>query len=131
MLLDTSFLVDLLSGDPSAKVCAFELDGTGVPIRVPSPAAFELWIGAAQALKPETETGRIERLLQTYEVVAFDTEAARKAGFIQGRLAARGKPLGTIDAEVVGIALSRDETLVTADKRLLRLGSGLRTREYR
>jgi tRNA(fMet)-specific endonuclease VapC len=131
MLLDTNFLVDLLAGESSARVFAIELDGRGEPIRIPSPAVFELCTGAARSRTPESELGQIERLARTYEVVPFDARAARQAGVIQGRLGLRGRSLGTVDAEVVGIAVSRSETLVTADERLLALGNGLISVAYR
>ena len=131
MLLETSFLVDLLAGIPAARNLAEELDRTEVALRIPSPSAFELWVGSARSLDRSEEILRLERLLASYEVIAFDTEAARLAGELQGELSKRGKPLGTIDAQVAGIALTRGETLVTGDRRLLELGHGLRTRSYR
>lgn len=131
MLLDTSFLVDLLGGAPEAQELAVELDRLGETLRIPSPCAFELWVGASMALDPKEEVLRLQRLLSSYESVPLDSEAARRAGELQGELGRRGTPLGTVDAEVAGIAIGRGEILVTADRRLLDLGRGLGTRSYR
>lgn len=131
MLLETSFLVDLLGGAPEARELALELDRLGETLRIPSPCAFELWVGASMALDPKEETLRLQRLLSAYESVPLDSEAARRAGELQGELGRQGAPLGTVDAEVAGIAIGRGEVLVTADRRLLSLGHGLGTRSYR
>ncbi len=131
MLLETSFLVDFLADVPGARELAAELDRTGEVLRIPSPSAFELWVGIARSLDPGEETARVQRLLASYEVIPYDAEAARLSGELQGTMSKRGSPLGTIDAQVSGIAIARGETLVTGDERLLKLGHGLRTRSYR
>ena len=131
MLLETSFLVDFLADVPGARKLAEELDRTGDVLRIPSPSAFELWVGISRSLDPGEETVRVRRLLASYEVIPYVAEAARLSGELQGELSKRGEALGTIDAQLAGIALARGETLVTGDVRLLKLGHGLRTRSYR
>lgn len=131
MLLETCLLVDLLAGAPGARELAEELDRTGEVLRIPSPSALELRVGISRALDPGEEAARVQRLLASYVVIPYDAEAARFSGELQGELSKRGGSLGTIDAQLAGIALARGETLVTGDERLLKLGHGLRTHSYR
>jgi tRNA(fMet)-specific endonuclease VapC len=131
MLLETSFIVDLLAGRREAVELAAELDALAEPARVPAPTAFELWTGAAGSIDEPAELVKIEQFLHGHEIVPFDARAARQAGEIQGNLSAKGRPLGTIDVQVAGIAQCRGELLVTGDKRLLGLETGLSTRAYR
>ncbi len=131
MLLDTSFLIDLLDGRPDAVEMTADIDRSGEVLRIPSPALFELWTGARTAVRADSETARIEALLGSYEVASFTAEDARAAGELQASLARAGKPLGTVDVQIAGMALVRSETLVTGDRKLARIGRGLRVRSYR
>ncbi len=130
MLLDTNFLIDLLAGQPEAVRLAAELDQEGDRPRLPAPALYELWQGAARTVRREGERRRIEELLSAYETVGFDGEAAKSAGLLQAELARTGKSLGTIDVQLVGMAIARTETLVSGDRALARLGHGLSVRAY-
>ena len=131
MLLDTSFLIDRLEGPPEAVEMSTDIDRSGDTIRIPSPALFELRIGARAAVHVDRETAQIEARLGSYEVVPFTAEDARAAGALQENLAGAGKPLGPVDVQIVGVALSRSETLVTGDRKLARLGKGLHAQSYR
>jgi tRNA(fMet)-specific endonuclease VapC len=130
MLLDTSFLVDLLSGLPQAQSLAEEVDRTGEVLRLPAPALYELWIGAGKSLKREDEIARLEVLALAYEIVPFTANDARRSGLLQAGLLGRGRPLSTIDIQIAGMSIERNETLLTADRGLLKLGHGLRARSY-
>jgi tRNA(fMet)-specific endonuclease VapC len=131
MLLETSFIVDLLGGARGAVALAQRLDRAGETVRIPSPVLFELWVGTGSAGDVGPEAQRIDELLLSYDSVPFDAGSARLAGQLQAALGGEGKRLGTVDAQIAGIALFRDEELVTRDDRLVMLGHGLRTVTYR
>jgi predicted nucleic acid-binding protein len=130
MLLDTNFLIDLIDGQPGAIKLAAELDRESDRPRLPAPALFELWRGAARTVRNEGERRRIEELLTAYETVGFDREDARSAGLLQAELARNGKGLGTVDVQLAGMALARAETLVTGDRTLAQVGHGVPIRAY-
>ena len=130
MLLDANFLIDLMDGRPDAIQLAAELDREGERLRLPAPALFELWRGAAGTVRKERERRRIEELLEAYQTVEFDGESARSAGLLQAELARTGKSLGTIDVQLAGMALARVETLVTGDRTLPRIGHSVPVRAY-
>ncbi len=130
MLLDTSFLVDLLEGRSDATAVASEIDRLEENPHIPSPVLFELWEGAEGSVRPVTERARLEDLLRSYDVAPFDGDGAKAAGILQAELSRKGRPLGTIDVQVAGMTLARAETLVTRDKALVRLGPRIKIKTY-
>lgn len=130
MLLDTSFLVDLLAGRPEAKSLSAELDSEGHALRIPTPVLFELWQGAIRSSKSELEKSRVEDLLLAFEVAPLGVAEAQAAGNIQAARAGRGRPLGTVDVLVAGIAAARGEAVVTGDAGLASLAPEVTVRQY-
>jgi len=130
MLLDSSFVIDLFEGLRGAREVAEELDQTGEVLKLPAPSMFELWVGAGRALRSREETARLEALALAYEVVAFDAGDARQAGALQVILSKEGRSLGTVDVQLAGMCLARDEVVLTRDRLLSGLGHGVRTRTY-
>lgn len=130
MLLDTDFIIDLLGGLAAARQLAEGLDSTGEVLRIPSPSVFELSVGAEGALTTSKESQRLEALLLAYETVPFDLSDARRAGALQAALRKEGKSAGTVDVQIAGMCLARDEALVTGDRALARIGRGLKVRTY-
>jgi len=131
MLIDTNFAIDLLEGLSQARVLAEEVDRSGENLSIPAPTAFELWVGASQAVSSKSTRQRLEAFLSAYPVAEFRREDARAAGELQATLAKVGRTLGTVDAQLAGMGLARSETLLTADAKLLGLGHGLLVRAYR
>ena len=54
MILETSFLIDMLKGGEAAAR-AGEIDRSGEEAYLPSPALFELWLGAGRSRRPREE----------------------------------------------------------------------------
>jgi len=110
ILLDTSFLIDLLRGDE--RVLNF-LEELSEPI-LTSISLFELL--SYPNLKKE-EKNVIERIFGTYQVYHFDEAAARSASEIAKRLSKLGKKINVVDIMIAGIAISKGiNRIVTADK---------------
>jgi predicted nucleic acid-binding protein len=131
MLLDTSFLIDLLDGRSEAVALAKKIDEEGEHLRLPAPVLFELWVGAARAVGRTSELHPLEELETAYEVVGFDSSDARSAGTLQASLRRSGKVLGTVDVQIAGMAVARAEELVTGDIALASVGHGVPVRTYR
>lgn len=131
MLLDTSFLIDLMGGRPEATALAKAVDAEGDHLRLPAPVLFELWVGAARPLGGANERAHLEELEAAYDVVSFDRTDARSAGALQAKLRRTGKSLGTVDAQIAGMAIARSEAIVTGDAALASVGHGVPIRTYR
>ena len=131
MLLDASFLIDLMEGQPRAVALAAAIDAEGDRLCIPTPVLFELWVGASRAGGRTGDRQQLELLETSYEAAEFDAADARSAGTLQSTLRRAGRALGTVDAQLAGMALARSEALVTGDELLMGIGHGVPVRTYR
>ncbi len=113
MILDTSFLIDLMDHDAEAIACLHSLQRRGEPLLITTPTIFELFTGLARSTKPIQERTKIMNLLQGQMIIPFEQNAAEKAGDIDGTLLKAGSAIGPIDSMIGGIALMRKEKVVT------------------
>lgn len=108
MILDATFLIDLLAGDAGAAAKLAEIDNR--PVSVPTLAYTEVAVG----IDPETDDGRtFESVMDRLPLIAYEAAAARRAVDIQRQLIDRGERIGAVDAMIAGIAVARDEPIVT------------------
>jgi len=108
MILDVSFLIDLIADDAGAVAKLDEIDDR--QLVVPTLAYTEVGVG----LDPGTATAdRFEAVMERVTLVAYDSEAARRAVDIQRQLRANGERIGAVDGMIAGIALARDDPVVT------------------
>ena len=95
MILETSFLIDLMKGQSEAVALADEIDHSGESLYLPAPALFELWLGAGRSGRGREEVRKIETLIESFDVMVLTHEDAREAGGRWGRLTScsRGWPV--------------------------------------
>jgi len=113
MIEDTSFVVDLLRGDPDAATRLDLLERERVPEKVSAVTVLELHEGVRRSETPRAERTSILEILETKTVVDADREVMREAGRLSGELNARGEPIEREDCIVAATALSEDEPVVT------------------
>jgi len=112
MILDTSFLIDVMnSGDEVAELVA-ELDAAGTSM-VASTTVMELWEGIHRADSTEAEREAVRDLLEGLREVPFDRECAMKAGEVSAALAESGRPIDVEDVMIASVALVHDAPVVT------------------
>lgn len=109
MILDSCFLIDVMTKDDGAIAKREEILQSGVPTVVAAPSSTEVERG----LDTERRQRRFRSLMTDLSVVAYDHEIARRAADILRTLDDRGEPIGTLDAMVAATAASRDEPVVT------------------
>ncbi len=131
MILETSFLIDMLKGRPEAARLVQEIDRSRENVFLPSPALFELWLGAGRATRQREEVEKIEHLTESLDIMVLTDDDAREAGLLQARLSRAGRTMGTVDVLLAGMARSRGETLVTGDRDFSVVGREVRIRTYR
>ena len=87
-------------------------------VALPAPALHELGYGAANSQRVQENIARIETFLELpIEVLPFDAEDAREAGFIRAALRKLGVPIGNYDVLIAAQARRRSLPLVTANVR--------------
>jgi tRNA(fMet)-specific endonuclease VapC len=130
MILETSFLIDLMKGRSEAVSLAEGIDHSGESVYLPAPALFELWLGAGRSARSREEVRNLETLIESFDVLVLTHEDAREAGLLQARLSKAGKTMGTVDVLLAGMARRRGETLVTGDRDFSTVSREVRLRSY-
>ena len=117
MILDTSFLIELLREEQDAFEKGTRLAENGHPQRVPSPVLYELQYGV-ELYGDEDEKRAIANLNRLYPIVRVNEGIARKAAQL---VAAADREAGgpgetgidDIDPMVAAIAASVEESVLT------------------
>lgn len=117
MLLDTSFLIDLMNGDRHAVEKAEQLEVDLVQQRLSSMSLFELFYGIARASDSETERERVENILASKPIHPADTAVMRKAGRLSGELQNAGTPVDDGDVIIAATAAIVEEPVLTRNVR--------------
>lgn len=131
MLVDTSFLIDVLRGHEPALQELARLEKGPETLHIPTVTLFELYRGLAQSPDSIDEEDRIEEVLGSRPTLPLSPEAARKGGRHDGGLAKDGIPIDPEDAMIAGIALAHGMQLVTANADHFERVEGLDVLRYR
>ncbi len=130
MILDTSFLIDMMEEKADAVKRFDILLEKGAPLNITALSVFELFTGVALSMRPSEELEKIKRILKERESWPLDDSSAERAGTLKGRLAAEGFVLGSVDAMIAGIALQHNEPVLTRNARHFSRVPGLRVETY-
>jgi predicted nucleic acid-binding protein len=117
MILDSSYLFDLMAEDPDAFAKGAELVDRGEMQWLPTPVVGEVYYGVATARSDTTEAEVRNRLLG-YPRIEVDEEVARTAGELLARADDRADGAagaGSNDAYIAAMADILDDAVLTAD----------------
>jgi tRNA(fMet)-specific endonuclease VapC len=128
MILDTTFLIDLLKSDKSAVAKAYELDNASDVVMTTAITVFELWQGVHDA--PEKEKQHVLALLESFGLESLDMTSAKDAGTIFDTLRRKGKEIDPEDCMIAGIARIRGEPLLTRNVKHFERIDGLKVTTY-
>lgn len=113
MLLDTSFLIDLMNGDEDAVEKARELERDLVQQRLSSMTVFELYYGISRSDQSADERERIENVLSSKPIQPADAAVMRKAGRLSGALMNEGNAVADGDVIIGATAAVVEEPVLT------------------
>ncbi|MBD3203602.1 PIN domain-containing protein [Candidatus Woesearchaeota archaeon] len=130
MILDTSFLIDLMKHDSNALDRLRKSVKINEPQLITSISIFELFSGIQQSSKTEQEKKKIRKVLKDQIVVPLDEKAAEKAGEIHGKLIKLGKRIESGDCLIAGIAITKKQKLLTRNIKHFSRIDGLEIDEY-
>jgi len=116
-MLDRNACIALINGKPALVRTRFQkVTAAGAKVFVSSVVAFELWYGVSKSSREEFNTKRLRTFFAgPINVVPFEEEDAKIAGFVRAELEVSGKPIGAYDLLISGQALQRQLTVVTAN----------------
>jgi len=120
MIVDTSFVLDVIDGIEAAVTKERELEAESVPLVIPSMTVLELYIGVGKVANTRRERQRVVAVLDSYPVVDTTPSTARRAGRLLGERMAdagegEGSGIGKGDAVIAATALERDEPVLAGD----------------
>jgi tRNA(fMet)-specific endonuclease VapC len=117
LCLDTNVVIGILNGRPEAvrRNLAAAL-AEGEQVTVSSIVLFELWHGAAKSGRPAENAERIRIFLSgQIEILPFESEDAKEAGYLRAVLEKAGTPIGPFDVLIAAQALRWQAPIVTAN----------------
>jgi predicted nucleic acid-binding protein len=117
MILDSTYLFDLMAGGSDAFAKGTELVENGEMQWLPTPVVAEVYYGAATTRSDTTEAEVRNRLLG-YPRIEVDEEVARTAGELLARAddrAGGNAGVGSNDAYIAAMADVLDDTVLTAN----------------
>lgn len=113
MILDTTFLIDLMKENPSAVRRLNDMERNKITQNIASPTLYELYVGITLSTKPEKEKKKVLDTLTSMNILGLNAKSAAKAGEVQGKLIKEGTMIDPEDAMIAGIALLSNETILT------------------
>jgi predicted nucleic acid-binding protein len=114
MIIDTSFLRALDEERRVAERLASELEASDVPLRVPTPVLYELYISAGAGDDPALNAHSNEALVATLPIADLDENIAGKPGI--HRQSDQKPDLDPVDSMVAATGLTYNEPVVTGDR---------------
>lgn len=117
MLVDTSFLVDVMRDDQGAVGKATELADENVPVLVGAPSIFELYVGVGLSLRSSEEKEKVLEVLKSLAQLPLDSQSAMRAGLIYAQRAKEGTKMDPEDAMLAGIAVENHQPLLTRNRK--------------
>jgi len=120
MIVDTSFVLDVIDGVDSALAKERELEAEGVPLVIPSMTVLELYIGVGKVANTREERQKVESVLDSYPLVDMTPSISRRAGRLLGERMAdtddgEGPGIGKSDTAIAATAIERDEPVLAGD----------------
>ncbi|PIN75682.1 hypothetical protein COV18_02435 [Candidatus Woesearchaeota archaeon CG10_big_fil_rev_8_21_14_0_10_37_12] len=111
MILDTTFLIDLLKNKKEAILKARELELTEAHLATTTISVFELWRGLDDLSIEKKE--KACNFLDQLTIYPLNLIAAKKGGEIANKLDSKGQEIDPEDCMIAGIALEHTETILT------------------
>jgi len=130
MILDTSFLIDLMHKDKAALDKAFELESRNEDTYLTTVSVFELFTGIARSPNPKAEKEKVMNSLKNHRILPLDQESASIAGEIHGQMLKKGTPIGVQDSLIAGIAKRKYERVLTRNTKDFKKIHGLLIETY-
>lgn len=127
--LDTCICIDFLRGKlPYAYALMKRTDPN--LFKIPVIVEAELHVGAEKSRDPQRSRLVVEEFLAPFEILPFDSTAARIYGTTRAALERQGSIIGGNDLLIASIALSHGATLVTHNVREFKRISGLALEDW-
>lgn len=108
VLLDNTFVVDLLAEDPDAIAALEEFDWRDASVSI-------LTVTQIRDGLPESKRERFDEIVNRLEVLPYEFDVGRTAVDEHERLHGEGHRIDAVDAMIAGTAIEADEPVLTSN----------------
>jgi len=120
MIVDTSFILDIIDGVEAAVEKKRELEAANVPLVIPSMTVLVLYIGVGKIANTSEERQTVEAVLDSYPLIDMTPSISRRAGRLLSEQMAdaddgEGPGIGKGDAAIAATAIEHDEPVLAGD----------------
>ncbi len=119
-----------MDGDAGAIKKIEELNEASEPQIVTAISVFELYSGLERSVKNINELEKIKSAIENTILAGLDIESAQRAGEIDGQLIKSGEKIDPEDCLIAGIALTRNDKLLTRNIKHFSKIKGLKVETY-
>ena len=130
LLLDTTFVIDVLRGTPEALSFDEHHDRVGTVTYLSSQTYFELYVGIELSVDDEDERQRIRDVVDSKRSLPAETSVMKNAGRLYGRLQREGPPIEPADCVIASTALIERLPIVTRNDDHFERIVGIDVRRY-
>jgi predicted nucleic acid-binding protein len=130
VILDTTFVIDVMNGDEGAIEAYRETEAAGQQQYLSSVTILELYEGVARAVDSTAERERVRDVIETRPVRSADRTVMAKAGRIGGELITEGMEIDREDCIIAATALIEERPVVTRNVSHFERIDGLDVRSY-
>jgi len=128
VVLDTSFIIDLIRNNSEAVRVSEGLDSGEVSIATPTIVELVRGLGSKNVRVHEKE--KVFELIDSFNILDLDKDCAILAGGIEDSLRKTGDRIDIIDIMIGAITIENDDVLITRNTRHFQRINGLNCREY-
>ena len=129
MILDTSFIIDLMRNDQESIKKIAGLKKTSTNLMSTTLSVFEIWQGI-EDLESEEKKDKIVKFLSSIGFLTLDVASAKKAGTIYAKLRRNGIDIGAVDSLIGAIALLHNQTILTRNVKHFNRIENLKVESY-
>lgn len=130
MILDSSFLIDLMEGNEDAVALATEIEGLDAVQRVPVQVLYELYVGVGYTDQSDEEVAKIDQVIAARPIIETTTQIAKLAGRLDGQLRREGTRVAVGDILIGATARHYDEPVVTGNPEDFEVIPGVEVSSY-
>ena len=117
MLVDTTFIIDIMKHDGDAIQKAKDLSDASISVLVGTPTIFELYVGVGLSVRSSEEREKVLSVLKSLPHLSLDAGSASKGGAVYAQRIREGTKIDPEDAMLAGIAIQNSEPLLTRNRK--------------
>jgi len=121
IILDTTFIVDILHGKIDALAKLSEIEDSEQIICTTSINVLELYKGAYLSKRLAANLEAVRKIIEALLVISISDEIYDIFGAISSRLSTEGEPVGDFDEVIASIVLAHNASIVTKDEHFHRI----------